>query len=122
PRPSRTSPPGGRKLRPSLTATARDGRTIVRVGTEEWLRRGPNQRMARHRRATCRQIRSANPKLSPLHGTGASPDLSWAREAVDRLLTAVEPHVTAWVKAHPEETPPSDVRLAFGKPVHTPQP
>ena len=61
-------------MRPSLTAAARDGRTIVRVGTEEWLRRGPNQRMARHRRATCRQIRSANPKLSPLHGTGASPE------------------------------------------------
>src|ERR1700693_6264114 len=60
-------------MRPSLTAAARDGRTIVRVGTEEWLRRGPNQRMARHRRATCRQIRSPNPKLSPLHGTGASP-------------------------------------------------
>ena len=34
---------------------------------------GPNQRMARHRRATCRQIRSANPTLSPLHETGASP-------------------------------------------------
>ena len=67
------SPPGGRKMRPSLTAAARDGRTIVRAGTEEWLRRGPNQRMARHRRATCRQIRSANPKLSPLHETGASP-------------------------------------------------
>src|ERR1700693_1473534 len=59
-------------MRPSLTAAARDGRTIVRVGTEEWLRRGPNQRMARHRRATCRQIRSPNPKLSPLHGTGVS--------------------------------------------------
>ena len=75
-RPSRTSPPGGRKMRPSLTAAARDGRTIVRAGTEEWLRRGPNQRMARHRRATCRQIRSANPKLSPLHETGVSP-LCW---------------------------------------------
>ena len=72
-RPSRTSPPGGRKMRPSLTAAARDGRTIVRVGTEEWLRRGPNQRMARHRRATCRQIRASKPKLSPLHETGAGP-------------------------------------------------
>ena len=67
-----------------MTAAARDSRTIVRAGTEEWLRRGPNQRMARHRRATCRQIRSPNPKLSPLHGTGASPpipsgaNLSWA--------------------------------------------
>jgi putative transposase len=58
-----------------LTAAARDGRTIVRAGTEEWLRRGPNQRMARHRRATCRQIRSPNPKLSSLHGTGASPPI-----------------------------------------------
>ena len=34
---------------------------------------GPNQRMPRHRRATCRQIRSPNPKLSPLHESGASP-------------------------------------------------
>jgi putative transposase len=42
---------------PSLTAAVRDGRTIVRVGTEEWLRQGPNQRMPRNGRATCRQIR-----------------------------------------------------------------
>jgi putative transposase len=42
---------------PSLTAAARDGRTIVRVGTEEWLCQGPNQRTSRNRRATCRQIR-----------------------------------------------------------------
>ena len=41
-RPSRTSPSGGRKRRPFLTAAARDGRTIVRAGTEEYLRRGPN--------------------------------------------------------------------------------
>ena len=46
-RPSRTSPPGGPKKGPSLTAAARDGRTIVRAGTEEWLRRGPNKRMTR---------------------------------------------------------------------------
>jgi putative transposase len=42
---------------PSLTAAARDGRTIVRVGTEEWLCQGSNQRMSRNGRATCRQIR-----------------------------------------------------------------
>ena len=60
-------------VRAALTAAARDRRTIVRVGTEEWLRRGPNQRMARHRRATCRQIRASKPKLSPLHETGAGP-------------------------------------------------
>jgi hypothetical protein len=40
----------GPKKGPSLTAAARDRRTIVRVGTEEWLRQGPNQRMARNRR------------------------------------------------------------------------
>ena len=74
-RPSRTSPPGGPKRGPSLTAAARDGRTIVRAGTEEWLRRGPNQRMARHRRATCRQIRSPDPKRSTLHETGVGPIL-----------------------------------------------
>ena len=85
-RPSRTSPPGGRKMRPSLTAPARDGRTIVRAGTEEWLRRGPNQRMARNRRTTCRQIRYPDPKLSPLHETGASPKgpLAWTSATANR--------------------------------------
>src|SRR5262249_17235994 len=46
-RPSRTSPSGGRRKRPSLTATARGSRVSARVGTEEWRRRGPNQRMPR---------------------------------------------------------------------------
>jgi putative transposase len=50
-------PFGRPQERPSLTAAARDGRTTVRVGTEEWLRQGPNQRMPRNGRATCRQIR-----------------------------------------------------------------
>jgi hypothetical protein len=36
---------GGPKMGPSLTAAAHDGRIGVRVGTEEWLRRGPNKRM-----------------------------------------------------------------------------
>ena len=44
-RPSRTSPSGGRRKRPSLTATARGSRVSARVGTEVCLRRGPNQRM-----------------------------------------------------------------------------
>ena len=39
-RPPRTSPSGGPKRGPSLTAAARDGRTIVRAWTQEWLRRG----------------------------------------------------------------------------------
>jgi hypothetical protein len=38
----KTSPSGGRKRGPSLTAVARDGRSIVQAGTEEWLRQGPN--------------------------------------------------------------------------------
>jgi putative transposase len=41
-RPSRTGPSGGRSKRPSLTSTARGSRVSARVGTEEWLRRGPN--------------------------------------------------------------------------------
>ena len=53
-RPSRTSPLGGRDERPSLTAAAPDRCTTVRAGTEEWLRRGPNQRMLRTWRTTCR--------------------------------------------------------------------
>jgi len=39
-----------------LTAAARDGRTAVRVGTEEWLCQGSNQRISRNRRTRCRQI------------------------------------------------------------------
>ena len=35
---------------PSLTAAARAGRIVMRVGTEEWLRRGPNKRISLHRR------------------------------------------------------------------------
>ena len=75
-RPSRTSPPGGPNAGPSLTAAARDGRTFPRAGTEEWLRRGPNKRIV-SRRTTCRQIRYSNLKRSPLHETGASPNIQW---------------------------------------------
>src|SRR6476619_4970299 len=42
--PSWTSPSGGPKKGPSLTAAVRGSRTVVRAGTE-WLRRGPNQRI-----------------------------------------------------------------------------
>jgi hypothetical protein len=56
-RPSRTNPSGGPKKGPSLTAAVRDGRTIVRAGTEEWLRPEPNQRMSRNGTPVCRQIR-----------------------------------------------------------------
>ena len=42
------TPFGRPQVRPPLTAAARDGRTIVRVGTEEWLRQGSNQRMSRN--------------------------------------------------------------------------
>ncbi len=72
-RPSRTSPPGGPEMGPSLTAAARAGRTIVRAGTEEWLRRGPNKRMAQNRGTTCCQTRCPDPKRSPVHEIGASP-------------------------------------------------
>jgi hypothetical protein len=40
---------------------------------EEWLRRGPNKRMAPNWRTKCRQTRYPDPKLSPLHEIGASP-------------------------------------------------
>src|SRR5215475_8949015 len=72
-RPSRTSPPGGPQVGPSLTAAARDGRTFVRAGMEEWLRREPNKRMASNRRAKCRQTRYPDPKPATVHETGASP-------------------------------------------------
>jgi hypothetical protein len=78
--PSRTSPPGAPKRGPSLTAAARDGRTIVRAGTEECLRRRPNQRMARHRRATCRQIRSPNPSAQHSTKPGSTRPQSVSRK------------------------------------------
>src|SRR6266446_5387834 len=56
--------PGG------LTAAARDGRTIVRAGMEEWLCRGPNKRMAPNWRTKCRQTRYPDPKLSPSTKSG----------------------------------------------------
>ena len=77
-RPSRTSPPGGPQVGPSLTAAARDGRTLVRAGMEEWLRRGPNKRMALNRRAKCRQTKYPDPKPATLHETGASPMHSYS--------------------------------------------
>jgi len=43
-------PFGRPKKGPSLTAAARGSRTVVRAGTEEWLRRGPNQRISPNRR------------------------------------------------------------------------
>jgi hypothetical protein len=50
-RPSRTLRAAfGDRLRRSLTAAPLGGRTSVRVGTEEWLRRGSNQRMSQARR------------------------------------------------------------------------
>jgi hypothetical protein len=48
-------------------------RRCVRAGMEEWLRQGPNKRMAPNRRAKCRQTRYPDPKPSTLHETGASP-------------------------------------------------
>ena len=63
---------GPKKGRPFLTAVAPDGRTSVRVGTEEWLRRGPNKRMDQGR-TKCRQIRYPDSKTSPVHQTGAGP-------------------------------------------------
>src|SRR5262249_8028362 len=63
----------GPQVGPSLTAAARDGRIIVRAGTEEWFRRGPNKRMAPNMRAKCRQTRYPDPKPSTVHQTGASP-------------------------------------------------
>ena len=69
----RTSPSGGPEVGPSLTAAARDGRIPVRAGMEEWLRRGPNKRMAPKRRAKCPQTRYPDPKPATLHETGAGP-------------------------------------------------
>jgi len=46
----------GPRAGPFLTAAARDRRTIVRAGTEEWLRRGPNQRKPRNWRTKWRSI------------------------------------------------------------------
>ena len=93
-RPSRTSPPGGRRTRPSLTAAARGSRVTARVGTEELLRWGSNQRMPTNRRTACRQISYPEPKLSPLHRTGAGP------EQPPRVMPYGDrPHQQVWIWA-----------------------
>ena len=64
-RPPRTSPPGGPHVGPSLTAAARDGGTIVPAGMEEWLRRGPNKRIAPNRRPKCLRPDTLIPSPQP---------------------------------------------------------
>ena len=66
------SPSGGPKMGPFLTPAAHDGRIVVRVGTEEWRRRGPNKRMDQ-RRTKCRQIGYPDPKSATVHQIGAGP-------------------------------------------------
>src|SRR4051812_40698379 len=58
--------------RPSLTATRHDGTRNVQAGTERCSR--PNQKIARKRRTECRHHSYPDPKTSPLHETGASPN------------------------------------------------
>jgi putative transposase len=77
-RPSRTSPSGGPKMGPFLTPAAHDGRIVVRVGTEEWRRRGPNKRMDQ-RRTKCRQIGYPDPNSATVHQIGAGPPLGCNR-------------------------------------------
>jgi hypothetical protein len=48
-----------------------------------------------------------------------SPDLSWTREMVGRLLDSVEPHVLAWLERNPQ---PAPSRMTLSKPTHTKQP
>jgi hypothetical protein len=67
-------PFGRPQVGPSLTAAARDGRTIVQAGMEEWLRRGPNKRMTPSRRVKYHQTRYPDPKPSTVHQIGASPE------------------------------------------------
>src|SRR5262249_22799742 len=71
--PSRTSPSGGRRMRPSLTATARGSRVSARVGTEEWLRRGPNKRMPRTGGQHDGKPKSLIPSSHLSNETGVSP-------------------------------------------------
>ena len=52
----------------------------------------------------------------------AMPALPWTREVVGRLIAEVEPHVEAWVAAHPELPAPSTNKFTSGKPTHTMQP
>src|ERR1700746_2850492 len=59
--------------RPSLTAARHDSPGNVQAGTKRCSR--PNQKIAQKRRTECCQIRYPDPKTSPLHETGAGPDL-----------------------------------------------
>jgi hypothetical protein len=58
--------------RPSLTAARHDGVGNVQAGTERCSR--PNQKITPKRRTECGPTRYPDPKTSPVHETGASPD------------------------------------------------
>src|SRR5580693_5034051 len=58
--------------RPSLTAARHDSLGNVQAGTKRCSR--PNKKIAKKRRTEWPQIRYPDPKTSPLHETGASPE------------------------------------------------
>src|SRR5512132_3631203 len=60
--------------RPTLTAPAPAGVRDVRAGTQKRTPQGPNRKTAVNRRTRCRHSRYPEPKPSPLHETGASPN------------------------------------------------
>ena len=50
-----------------------------------------------------------------------NPDLPWTREAVERLIAEVEPHVMAWISANPATPAPTTLKFRLGKPTYTKQ-
>jgi hypothetical protein len=54
--------------------------------------------------------------------TNFVPTLGMTREVVGQLLEAVEPHVNAWVKAHPTTPAPTTTRMSLGEPEYRRQP
>ena len=59
--------------RPSLTAAQHDSLSYMQAGTKRCSR--PNQKIAQKRRTEYSQIRYPDPKTSPWHEIGASPEM-----------------------------------------------
>ena len=110
----RTSPPGGPQTGPSLTAAARDDRTIVQAGMEEWPRRVPNKRMAPNRRAKCPQTRYPDSKSPTLHKTGASPPRTSRCSFLGPNGLGRELHPERWKRVWPATWDPYDTTSLVG--------
>src|SRR6202049_5119999 len=99
--------------RPSLTAARHDSHGNLQAGTKRCPR--PNQKIDQKRRTEWPQIRYPDPKTSPLHETGASPELNSSTSEVLSYAPDKSRRKTPFYKAPPPPAPPAWTWAAWGQ-------